>query len=83
MGKCRKISLDELAKKLAAEKGRKLTAEEKAGLKVLPPQYACSGSSMDSDDRVAHDAALIQASGGQVGFRINKAGTTISAFKKR
>lgn len=83
MSKCKRLTVDQLAKKLAAEKGRKLTSEEKAGLKLLPPQFVCgSGASTDSDDQAAYDAAAIKAGGGQVGFRINKDGTSIRAFKK-
>lgn len=84
VSKCKRLTVDQLAKRLAAEKGRKLTTEEKAGLKLLPPQFVCGsgGASMDSDDQAAYDAAAIKASGGQVGFRINKEGTSIRAFKK-
>lgn len=70
MGKCKRLTVDQLAKKLAAEKGRKLTTEEKAGLKVMPPQFVCgSEASMVSTETPSTSGQI----SGHVGFKLDGA----------
>lgn len=71
MGKCKRLTVDQLAKKLAAEKGRKLTTEEKAGLKVMPPQFVCGSN---GSDHVSTETPSISGQiSGHVGFKLDGA----------
>lgn len=68
MSKCKRLTVDQLAKKLAAEKGRKLTVEEKAGLKLLPPQFVCSEAGNVSTETPSSSGQI----SGHVGFKLDR-----------
>lgn len=69
MSKCKRLTVDQLAKKLAAEKGRKLTADERAGLKVLPPQFVCGS---DGSDHVSTETPSTSGQiSGHIGFKLD------------
>jgi hypothetical protein len=44
MATCRKVTAKERIVATERETGRKLTADEKIGLELLPEQYTCTGS---------------------------------------
>lgn len=43
MATCRKLTLKELIADRERTAGKKLSKEEKLGLELMPPQYACTG----------------------------------------
>jgi hypothetical protein len=44
MATCRKVTVKERIAATEREAGRKLTAEERIGLNLLPQQYSCTGA---------------------------------------
>jgi hypothetical protein len=63
------MTTKELAKQLGEKKGRKLSAEELASIKVMPPQFICEGAAPEG--MALPDAPARPA--GKVGFDLSGA----------